>query len=55
MNGYVRVPIREELVSVCRAGGSCPEVPKVLLQVRVSVAKRVEVDVEVVFTPEKEG
>jgi hypothetical protein len=34
--GDVWVSIREELVGGCRAGSPCPEVPEVLLEVRVS-------------------
>ena len=39
VNGDVRVSIREELVGGCRVGSPCPEVPEVLLEVRVSVVE----------------
>ena len=41
VHGDVWISVREELVGVCRAGGSCPEVPEVLLEVRVFVVERV--------------
>ena len=44
VDGDVWVSVREELVGGCRAGGPCPEVPEVLLQVRISIVKRIWVD-----------
>ena len=41
VDGDVRVSVREELVGVCHAGSPCPEVPEVLLKVRVFVVERV--------------
>ena len=41
VDGDVWISVREELVGVCRAGSSCPEVFEVLLKVRVFVVERV--------------
>jgi hypothetical protein len=41
VHGDVWMSVREELVGVCSTGGSCPEVPEVLLKVRVFVVERV--------------
>jgi hypothetical protein len=39
VDGNVRVFIGEELVGGCCTGSPCPEVPEVLLEVRVSVVE----------------
>ena len=41
VHGDVWRSVREELVSVCHAGCSCPEAPEVLLEVWVFVVERV--------------
>ena len=41
VHGDVWRLVREELVSVCFAGCSCPEAPEVLLEVRVFVVERI--------------
>ena len=41
VDGDMWVPVREELVGVCRAGSPCPEVFQVLFKVRVLVVERV--------------
>ena len=41
VHGDVWRSVREELMSVCLAGSSCPEAPEVLLEVRVFVVERV--------------